>query len=383
MKNFDPRKSIREYVNEQQLAFELMKLKYLKQLTNLRELGKDEVETRYKKEIDKRVRKYTNKINGGTLTDIGVDAFKKNIETIKKDLPPSSEELIKDKFEIEKEIYLKYITGVLEDPDIAKKKYNDTLLEKEYLENVTLDNTDKEKFGHILLLVIKNLGAKPSFSGYTSNWKDDFMGNAIEKVILYVYNFDRRMLSKRTGKESKAFAYLTQICFNAFIAVINERKKSEATIANMIPYEKIDGYEYKHQCDETKDKKQENLVEEYVYEVNYDVEGLEGDLITDFSAFVNFQIQYVLKQNEIKSKMDIIKDDLNKCYNEPDEVKATVDYISYVRDLESKYTPSEFSTIINKILVVIPKTLPLMPQDIVSISAKAHKVGLMLDTKRA
>lgn len=104
------------------------------------------------------------------------------------------------------------------------------LSEEEYQEKLTLiaegiiPKYSKEKFGNMVLQIVTKLATRGNFAGYT--WKDEFYSNAIEKILSYaVNNFDANMISTRSGKGVKAFAYITQIAMNAFIAVINERRE--------------------------------------------------------------------------------------------------------------------------------------------------------------
>ena len=101
-----------------------------------------------------------------------------------------------------------------------------------HLSNLTIDKQNKSRAGMMILLIIKNLAKKPSFAGYTNNWKDDFYSKAIENCLKYIHNFDEEKISERTGKKIKSFAYITQISYMSFIAVINERKKEEEKVNN-------------------------------------------------------------------------------------------------------------------------------------------------------
>ncbi len=101
-----------------------------------------------------------------------------------------------------------------------------------HLSNLTIDKQNKSRAGTMILLIIKNLAKKPSFAGYTNNWKDDFYSKAIENCLKYIHNFNEDKISERTGKRIKAFAYITQIAYMSFIAVINERKKEDEKVNN-------------------------------------------------------------------------------------------------------------------------------------------------------
>lgn len=103
----------------------------------------------------------------------------------------------------------------------------------------------KERFGSMVLLMIQRITQKSNFAQYT--WKDEFASNSIEKILTYaIENFDLDMVSKRTHKQTKAFAYLTSIINNAFLEVINNRKEEERMLMDrIVPFE--DFYDYARQ----------------------------------------------------------------------------------------------------------------------------------------
>lgn len=95
------------------------------------------------------------------------------------------------------------------------------------LNDLTIQKQNKEIMGNMVLLITRNLAKKPCFSGYTLNWKDEFFSKAIEHCFKYNYNFDENKISQRSGKKVKAFAYITQIIYTAFLDVISKRKKEQ------------------------------------------------------------------------------------------------------------------------------------------------------------
>lgn len=105
--------------------------------------------------------------------------------------------------------------------NIRKSKIDERFIKE--LEKCYIPNYSKEKFGMMILLMIKNILKKHCFAGYTQEYKEDFSIDAISKIFLYMHNFNPSKISKRTGKKVKAFAYLTQIISQAFISVINKR----------------------------------------------------------------------------------------------------------------------------------------------------------------
>ena len=58
----------------------------------------------------------------------------------------------------------------------------------ELSEQTSCDEKSYERFGEIILLMIKNILRKPQFSGYT--YKDDFYSDAIYKILAYLNNFN-------------------------------------------------------------------------------------------------------------------------------------------------------------------------------------------------
>lgn len=115
----------------------------------------------------------------------------------------------------------------------------DDLLE-EIIKIQTDPKADKTKFAIQCMLIINNLKKRPQFSGYTSNWTEDYISNSIYKMLKYIHNFDHTRISKITGQPVSPFAYLTQIAKAAFIEVINRRKNEESHIKETFQYHELD-----------------------------------------------------------------------------------------------------------------------------------------------
>jgi DNA-directed RNA polymerase specialized sigma24 family protein len=90
-------------------------------------------------------------------------------------------------------------------------------------ERTQVDKRSYERFGEIILLMIKKILTKPQFSGYT--YKDDFYSDAVYKILKYLDNFDHELISERTGLNVNAFAYISQIIHNSILFIINTKKK--------------------------------------------------------------------------------------------------------------------------------------------------------------
>ena len=89
------------------------------------------------------------------------------------------------------------------------------------------------KFGEMILLMLNNIVTKSNFAGYS--WRDEFFGDATEKILRYIHNFDASKISKITGQPVKAFAYLTQIITMSFVYVINKYNNELELMKNNIP----------------------------------------------------------------------------------------------------------------------------------------------------
>lgn len=99
------------------------------------------------------------------------------------------------------------------------------------------DQKSYERFGEIILLMIKNILKKPTFSGYT--YKDDFYSDAVYKILKYLHNFDHTLISDRTGQSVNAFAYISQYIHNSVLFIINTKKKEQDNIKKQISMEHL------------------------------------------------------------------------------------------------------------------------------------------------
>jgi hypothetical protein len=117
--------------------------------------------------------------------------------------------------------------------NITKAKLKEKIVQ---LSEITcVDTKSYERFGEIILLMIKNILKKPTFSGYT--YKDDFYSDAVYKILKYLHNFDHKMISDRTGQPVNAFAYISQYIHNSILFIINTKKKEQDNIKKQISME--------------------------------------------------------------------------------------------------------------------------------------------------
>ena len=74
-----------------------------------------------------------------------------------------------------------------------------------------------EVLGGYLIKIANRFASKPNFSGYS--YKDEFIADAILRMVQQLHKVDL------SHPKCNPFAYLTQTCFNIFIARINKEKK--------------------------------------------------------------------------------------------------------------------------------------------------------------
>jgi hypothetical protein len=97
-----------------------------------------------------------------------------------------------------------------------------------------------EYIGECIYKIATRLSTRPNFINYT--YRDEMICDAIENCIQYIGNFN-------VEKSSNAFAYITQICYYAFLRRIQKEKKQvyiKQTVTNesgitMDSFETIDG----------------------------------------------------------------------------------------------------------------------------------------------
>jgi DNA-directed RNA polymerase specialized sigma subunit len=102
---------------------------------------------------------------------------------------------------------------------MSKKGDNYYIKNSDLLAEIVIYKTNgraSENLGRMLLIIAENFSSKGSFAGYT--WKKDMISEAVLTCLKYLRNFDE-------AKSQNAFAYITQICKNAFLTYIKEQNK--------------------------------------------------------------------------------------------------------------------------------------------------------------
>lgn len=91
------------------------------------------------------------------------------------------------------------------------------------LSSMTFMYRDPDYFGEMILMLINNILKRPNFSGYS--YKNEMKSLAIEHILKYTWRFAPYKQSKISGQYVSAFTYISTICFNAFVATINNQNK--------------------------------------------------------------------------------------------------------------------------------------------------------------
>jgi hypothetical protein len=114
---------------------------------------------------------------------------------------------------------------------VKKAVYNNVV---KLSELTTVDEYSYERFGEIILLMIKKILTKSQFSGYT--YRDEFYSDAVHKILKYLHNFDHNLISERSGLPVNAFAYISQIIHNSVLYIINTKKQEQQRLKNNIAF---------------------------------------------------------------------------------------------------------------------------------------------------
>lgn len=125
-------------------------------------------------------------------------------------------------------------------------------------ERTIIDKNSYERFGELVLLIIKNILKKPKFSGYT--YRDEFYSDSTDKIFRYIKNFNHNLISKITGQPVNAFSYISQYVHNSILFIINTQKAEAEAIQNF-----INSYNAEI-SEESNVSKYENTSKEYIKE---------------------------------------------------------------------------------------------------------------------
>jgi hypothetical protein len=105
---------------------------------------------------------------------------------------------------------------------------NSIVLYQELMKHAVSNGTPPPKvpkyIGECILSMSSNLSKKVNFVGYTNNWKEEMVGDAIENAISALKSFN-------IEKTNNGFAYFTTVMFQAMVRRI-KKEKSQSNIKN-------------------------------------------------------------------------------------------------------------------------------------------------------
>lgn len=105
-------------------------------------------------------------------------------------------------------------------------------------EECCIDKCSYERFGKVIMEMIKHIMTKAQFRGYS--YQDDFTSDAVYKILKYLDNFDHTKMSAISGQSVSAFSYITQIIHNAFLFIILKKKKDQEFITEQMIMKRSD-----------------------------------------------------------------------------------------------------------------------------------------------
>lgn len=102
----------------------------------------------------------------------------------------------------------------------------------ELSEQTSINTLNYEKFGYIIMEMVKHILTKSQFRGYS--YYDEFMSDSVYKILKYLDNFDHTKKSEISGQSVNAFAYLSTIIHNAIVYIIKKKKREQQFIQEQI-----------------------------------------------------------------------------------------------------------------------------------------------------
>lgn len=102
-----------------------------------------------------------------------------------------------------------------------KKLYEAICVWKAKCANAGTVVKQSDEIGRAIMLISQGLSKYFKFSGYTPAWKEEMIGDGIEASIKGLINFDE-------ARFTNPHAYITMVCFNAFVQRIKKERKQTA-----------------------------------------------------------------------------------------------------------------------------------------------------------
>lgn len=161
----------------------------------------------------------------------------KNFKSILKIIEPLNKEIFeKTKYlNLEYKNDLKRLSKYIKKHNKSKSQKYKRILRDSIIkisERNIIDAESYERFGELVLLIIKNILKKPKFSGYT--YRDEFYSDSTDKIFRYMKNFNHKLISKITNQPVNAFSYISQYVHNSILHIINTKNTETEETQNFI-----------------------------------------------------------------------------------------------------------------------------------------------------
>jgi len=177
------------------------------------------------------------------------------------------EEFIKYKVIKEKD-YQSFYHKLLEKYNISSEDELDPQELKQFKKDWTSHRPPKvsDKIGAAIIQIATRRCNSRQYVGYSNNWKEELVANAIMTASIRCHNFDPE-------KSSNPFAYLTQICDNAIKEQIKKEKKQlyvkyksmEETngFYGSVDENNLEEHEFDHQIDSLPSDQRRKYIDDY------------------------------------------------------------------------------------------------------------------------
>lgn len=185
-------------------------------------------------------------------------------------------------------------------------------------ERITIDKESHERFGELVLLIIKNILKKPKFSGYT--YRDEFFSDSTDKIFRYMKNFNHKLISKITNQPVNAFSYISQYVHNSILFIINTNNAEQEATKNFINKYNNTGENLNVSSYESKQNtynKHLNIESNIIKEISLELENIQTNDYTDIIfTYNNYKISLdeykeILKIKEnLKTTLSIIRKEI-------------------------------------------------------------------------
>lgn len=132
-----------------------------------------------------------------------------------------------------------------------------------------------EEIGRAILLVANNTIRRWNFSGYTADWREEMVDEAVMNAVKYSWRYcwDKDTKKHDFTKFNNPFAYLSMVAFRSFTTIIRKRKRLQERKFEMIVNE-LESI----QSDEQFAEIDPHLMNDFYYKANMSIDERKTDV---------------------------------------------------------------------------------------------------------